>query len=168
MCEITCHLFRECSHHHRTLVLCKAKEAKRLKQYYQYRHRLEHPEKSAHAKRSIWSCFFSSSSEYDSIPRPLLRPATHFTYTTLEPPKTVTQYSCRASKIFQKTSTHWSACPNCSRRPANTNRSFHSQPKAPAARVPGNKSKPLPSLPRSQIPPNYYPRHQRSRPSRYY
>lgn len=118
MCEITCNLYRECSHHNRILVLCPAKQVKCLQQYNQYLYRQERQQTQVSekpAKSSFWSCFCSSSAETDPIPRPLLRPATQFVYTTLEPPKIAKQYSCRASKTTNKTSTHWSACPDCIR-----------------------------------------------------
>ncbi|CAK7205629.1 hypothetical protein SEUCBS139899_008407 [Sporothrix eucalyptigena] len=171
MCEITCHLFRECCHHHRTLQLCKAKEEKRLQQYEQCCRRLEHLEKQA---RGVWNCFCSSSYDSDPNLRPLLRPATQFTFTTREPSKAITQYSCRASKTTIKTSTHWSACPNCSRSPIDTSRVSRFKTKPPVSKPPVDRRKTLPQIPKPppQLP-KYRPPHARSQipqahPPRYY
>lgn len=170
MCEITCHLFRDCHHYYRILALCTDKKAKRLQQYNQARRRLEYCEKTVPVKQSSWSCFSSSSPGSDPLPRPLLRPATEFTYLTRDPPKAGTRYSCRGSKISQKTCIQLSACQECSPCPVNTKKNARSKSKVTLTRVPANRykplppiPKPLPPLPRSRLPSGLHVRNYHGR-----
>ncbi|EFX03106.1 hypothetical protein CMQ_3035 [Grosmannia clavigera kw1407] len=139
MCHIRLSLYNGCYHNERILTLCDKQQQKRLQKYREHQRR-------AQKSRGFFARLFSSSP-----PRPLLQPATTFSYTSFDIPKDVLRHSCRPSMISVQSTKYPDACPDCqssftSSKPATSSRPTTSNNRPTTS---GSKPARLPSPPRT-------------------